>query len=61
MDMIEDDRILKEVKFKYEISYFGAISEGTSGYTYVSALNKDLNKICDNIFNNTQWFENELI
>jgi len=30
--------ILREVKFKYEISYFGPISEGTTGYTYVSAF-----------------------
>jgi len=49
------------VKFKYEISYFGAISEGTSGYTYVSALNNDLNKIGDNIFKKTILFGNEFI
>jgi len=61
MDMKLENSILKEVKFKYEISYFGAISEGTTGYTYVSALKKDLNKICDYIFKKKKWYEYEFI
>jgi len=37
MEVLLDNRMLKELKFKYEISYFGAISEGTTGYAFVSA------------------------